>query len=378
MIITDKRSVMPNRRRAVTERCVDALARANELRQHHAGAALLLTRPGAVNWITGGLSDPIDLSSSSDPVWALVGNQRRALITTEIEAPRLVRDFDVATMGWDLVSVPWFEANAWRDAVTNYLSGEAKSLVSDAVGFGVDITTEIVATRMVLSSGERDELRELGRVAARALDQGIASWRPGVSRDFDVAGEIAGEIERAGAKAVCLIVGGDDRLRTLRHPLAIGEVVHDAVMAVVVARRGGLHVAATRLAVRRDDDPLIQLVQELDPINDAILNASRPGSSWGEMITALAQSYRHAGKEGAWRQHYQGGPIAFEQREFELAPGQSASPYWDLRCEVNTAVAWNPSLDGGAKIEETYLVGTKGLELVTVSESGNERVKVVG
>ena len=32
---------------------------------------------------------------------------------------------------------------------------------------------------------------------------------------------------------------------------------------------------------------------------------------------------------------------------------------------ADTAVAWNPSLKGGAKIEETYLVGTGEPELLT-------------
>jgi hypothetical protein len=39
-----------------------------------------------------------------------------------------------------------------------------------------------------------------------------------------------------------------------------------------------------------------------------------------------------------------------------------------LKRERNTAVAWNPSLRGGAKIEETYLVDD-GLELLTATPS---------
>lgn len=378
VIITDKRFVMPNRRQAIAERSTDALARANALRERHDAPALLATRPGTVNWITGGLSDPIDLTAASDPVWALVSDAGRTLITTEIEAPRLANDFDVASLGWELVGVPWFEPSAARDVVAQRLGRDVARVLCDSEVLGVDATAEIVATRMVLSAGERDDLRELGRDTARALACGIDSWRPGSSTDFEVAGEVARELERVGAKAVCLIVGGDDRLRALRHPLAIGATLDEAVMAVVVARRGGLHVATTRLAVRRGDDPIVALVDELEPVNAAVLAASTPAHTWGEAVDALAESYRNAGHEGAWREHYQGGPIAFEQREFELAPGQGGSPYWDLRCELNTALAWNPSLRGGAKIEDTYLVGEGGLELVTVSGSEDERVKVVG
>jgi antitoxin VapB len=239
---------------------------------------------------------------------------------------------------------------------------------------------------MVLSDPEQEDLRELGTLAARALGVGVDSWRPGHSTDFEIASMISGELERYGAKAVCLIVGGDDRLRSMRHPLAIGDVVDEALMAVVVARRGGLHVAASRIAVTNHDDPILELSRELEPVHHAVVSASTPGHSWGDAVEALAKGYENIGQPGAWREHFQGGPIAFEQREFELAPGQNESPFWDLDCGLNAAIAWNPSLRGGAKIEETYLVGKQGFELITnsgawatTSDDGVEhsRVKVV-
>jgi hypothetical protein len=82
-------------------------------------------------------------------------------------------------------------------------------------------------------------------------------------------------------------------------------------------------------------------------------------------VDALAKGYDNIGETGAWREHFQGGPIAFEQREFELAPGHNGSPFWDLECDARSAVAWNPSLRGGAKIEETYILGAGEPELVT-------------
>jgi Xaa-Pro aminopeptidase len=239
-------------------------------------------------------------------------------------------------------------------------------LLSDVDEFGTNVRDALVSARLVLSEPERDELRELGTLVGEALGAGIDAWLPGVSTDFDVAGVISGALEAQGAKAVCLIVGGDDRLRSFRHPLAIGEVLYDAIMAVVVARRAGLHVAATRVCVRRADDEIVTLMKALEPINDAVLTASTPGGTWGGALDALAVGYRDAGEHGAWREHYQGGPIGFEQREFELAPTQYDSPFWNLPRSANTAVAWNPSLRGGAKIEETYLVGDQ-LELLSAT-----------
>jgi hypothetical protein len=328
---------------------------------------LVLTTPGSVNWITGGLSDPVDITAANDSVWAVESKNGRALITSEIEAPRLLGDFDLDSLGWSVITVPWFDTGAPLRAASSFCAVAPEALLSDNDAIGTNITSSIVRARMVLSGPEQDDLRTLGLDAARALEAGVDSWRPGVSSDFEIAAIVSRELERCGAKAVCLIVGGDDRLRRMRHPLAIGAVVHQAVMAVVVARRGGLHVAATRTAVTSANDPIVGLTERLDSVLSTVLHSSLPGHSWGDAVEALAKAYENIGQPGAWREHFQGGPIAFEQREFELAPPQRDSPYWDLGCLANTAVAWNPSLRGGAKIEETYLVGNDGFELLTSS-----------
>jgi Xaa-Pro dipeptidase len=325
---------------------------------------MLCTTPAAVNWRSGGMSDPVDVTASSDPVWTLDCLAGSVLIANEIEAPRLVYDFRVRELGWDLVTVPWFEANAPVAAACEYAGVGPDELLSDAEGIGMNIRDQIVAARLALGDAEREELRELGLVAGAALGEGIDAWRPGATTDFEIAAEISQALERHGAKAVCLIVGGDERLRSFRHPLAIGEVVNDAVMAVVVAKRAGLHVAATRICVRSADDDIVSLMKTLASVNDAVLESSHPGGTWGESVLALAAGYVDIGESEGWRQHFQGGPIGFEQREFELAPPQIDSPFWGLPRLANTAIAWNPSLGGGAKIEETYLVG-EDLELLT-------------
>jgi Xaa-Pro dipeptidase len=368
-INTDKRFVVPNREIRIGERSDASRGSVVALRARFDERPLVLTTPGSVNWITGGLSDPVDITAANDPVWAIESKNGRALITSEIEAPRLFRDFDIESLGWDVISVPWYDADAPLRAATEFAGVGRDELLSDCDDVGSNITVAIVRERMVLSAPERDDLRSLGADAARALEAGIDSWQPGVSSDYEITSVVSSELERLGAKAVCLIVGGDDRLRSLRHPLAIGAVIREALMAVVVARRGGLHVAATRSAVTNDDDPILDLTQRLELVHQVVLNASRPGQSWGDAIEALAKGYDNIGQPGAWREHFQGGPIAFEQREFELAPTQSDSPFWDVGCSANTAVAWNPSLRGGAKIEETYLVGTDEFELITTSGS---------
>ena len=319
-----------------------------------------------MNWRSGGLSDPIDITAAIDPVWTLDCDRGRALITNAIEAPRLEHDFRVRELGWDVVRTSWYESNEPLEAACSYAGVGVEQFLSDVDTIGTNVRSEVIAARLALSAPEREELRELGHIVGEALGAGIDSWRPGISTDFDISGVISESLERHGAKAVCLIVGGDDRLRSFRHPLAIGDVVRDALMTVVVARRAGLHVAATRTAVTRADDEIVSLMRDVVLVNDAVLGASRCGGTWGETIEALEHAYSRIGQPGAWREHWQGGPIGFEQREFELAPTQDGSPFWSLPRWRHSAVAWNPSIGGGAKIEDTYLL-EDGLELVSAT-----------
>jgi antitoxin VapB len=364
LINSDTSFVEPNRLARAGRRADAAKRVSDELRANFNDRALLVTSPGSVNWRTGGVSDPIDLTASSDPLWVLDCAAGTALITSEIEAPRFDYDFHVRDLGWDVLTAPWFDPLAPLELACQYANVSPEDLLSDSDDIGASVRDELITARLVLSDAEQDELRELGALVGVALGAGIDAWRPGVTTDFDVASVISATLEASGAKAVCLIVGGDERLRRFRHPLAVGQVINDAIMAVVVARRRGLHVAATRICVRRADDDIVTLMKTLEVVNDAVLAASNPGGTWGESVAALAAAYAAVGRPDAWREHFQGGPIGFEQREFELAPGQDASPFWHVARRANTAVAWNPSFSGGAKLEETYLLGDE-MELLT-------------
>ena len=108
-------------------------------------------------------------------------------------------------------------------------------------------------------------------------------------------------------------------------------------------------------------------------IDDAVLSACQPGATYGAALAALDAAYAAGGAPGEWAGHYQGGPIGFAQREFEIAPDQAGSRWYREPIAAGHAIAWNPSLPGGAKAEDTYLVTGDGrLERVT------ERARLAG
>jgi Xaa-Pro dipeptidase len=388
---------------------------------------LVLTGPAAVAWATGGIAPPVDRTAAVDLTWVVRTPSGAALITTEVEADRLRAEYGPASHGFsELIAVPWYEPESFVTAVQSLAGAAAGDLAADGhPAFGTDAGDDLIALRLALSPAERDDLRDLGADAAAALETALAGWQPG-ERDLDVQARCAAFLEARGADAPVLIVGGDERVERFRHPMAAGVPMRRLVMAVVVARRGGLHAAATRFACAGPvDDDYAALRDRVLAIEAQVLTASVPPASpppagslpaspppagslptssslagslptssspgdspppsYGDALAALARGYDQAGAPDGWKGHYQGGPIGYGQREFEIAPRQPSRGHQDPALTESRwlaepirpghALAWNPSLPGGAKAEDTYLVtgdGTAngtggGLERVTVS-----------
>jgi antitoxin VapB len=341
-----------------------AAARQRALGWLGAGAAgtgaggLVLTGPAAVAWISGGIAPPVDRTASVDLVWAVITAEGAGLITTGVEAGRIREEYDPAAHGFtELTELPWHRPDRFAAAAQSLADVPAARLACDGhPAFGIDASDELVALRLALSPAEADDLADLGADAAAALQGSLAQWHPG-ERDLDIQARCAASLEAAGADAPVLIVGGDERLERYRHPMAAGAPVRRLAMAVVVARRAGLHVAATRFACAGPAGAeYAGLRGTVLAIEDAVLDACVPGATYGAALAALDEGYAAAGAAGGWADHYQGGPIGFGQREFEIAPGQTSSRWYRQPIEAGHALAWNPSLPGGAKSEDTYLV----------------------
>lgn len=357
--------MIPNAKDYRRARVLHARENLNAIRNAHADAPLILGSVGNIAWATGGVSQPIDRTAPFDAVW-LVDATEPTLLVSSVEMPRFVAEGELEELGFKVVGVPWYETDGFRRAALREANCDESLVLSDA-GMGIDVTTELIEHRMVLSGGERELLRSLGESSARVVESAVRSWQPGISADLSIAAEIAFGLETFGAEAVCLIVGGDDRVKTFRHPMMNGAIVNEVLMAVAVVRWSGLHVALTRIATSLNDERLADDYKLVDSVARSTLAATVPGATWGDAYGALAHAYRDVGHGQGWRDHFQGGPIGYAQREFELYPDATDSPFWSREIEKDVAVAWNPSLHGGAKVEDTFLVGESGSECVTTT-----------
>jgi len=359
-----------------TERWQRSAGRARDARRRirawlagQRSAGLVLTGPAAVAWACGGLPPPVDRTAPVDLVWAIMTAGGGWLVTTNVEAERIRAEYDPAAHGFgDLAVVPWYSPADFVTAAADLAGAPPDRLASDGhPAFGADASGDLVALRLALSPAEAADLADLGGDAARALQSALAAWVPG-ERDLDVQARCAAGLEAAGADAPVLIVGGDDRLGRFRHPMAAGVPVRHQIMAVAVARRHGLHVALTRFAATpAAAAEHAGLRRKVLRIESAVLRASAPGAAYGDVLDSLARAYGAEHAINGWTGHYQGGPIGFAQREFEIAPGQTGSRWYAEPIAPGHAVAWNPSLPGGAKCEDTYLVTAGGLSRVTTA-----------
>ena len=320
-------------------------------------SAVALTTQASVAWLAAGLTNPIDRSDPESLLWLVVHEDGVAAVTTTVERPRLEAEAGLEEIGFTLVEVPWHDSDAFAQAAEKITGLRWTELAPDE--------DDLTALRLRLLPSERERLAGLGADAAGALEAVVSAWVPG-ERDLDLQARVAEHLERVDAIPVCLIVGGDERVERFRHPLASGMPVEKLVMAVVVAMRGGLHAAATRFASAGPlSDSVRAAFDAAFEVEAAMLDAHRRGSPYGAVLEACDDAYAAVGHPGAWREHYQGGPVGYRQREFELAPSQRESRWYTQSIEVGHAVAWNPSVAGGGKVEDTFLVEESGLRRLT-------------
>jgi Xaa-Pro aminopeptidase len=85
----------------------------------------------------------------------------------------------------------------------------------------------------------------------------------------------------------------------------------------------------------------------------------RPGQSLAAVYHAFDAAYRHANRPDAIRERRQGGITGYQACEL------AASPSTATGLETGMAFAFNPGFDG-IGIEDTFLLGPKGLENLTL------------
>ncbi len=315
--------------------------------------ALVLRRTSNVAWYSGGGRTHIVSTPEIGVADVIVTREGDEVVTTVNEARRLETE-ELGALAARFTVLPW---EADREAALP--RGGRIGADLPVAGFR-DVGAAVAMARRMLTPPEVERYKELGREAAEAMTIACTALDP-AQTEFEAAAGLAGGLQERGIDPVVLLVAGESRLRTHRHPLPTAARLGDRVMLVACARRGGLIANLTRLvAFGRRDPAERQAHERLLRVDGAFIGATSPGRVVGDVFAAGTAAYAEFGFDAdEWRRHHQGGPTGYEPRDY-LAVAASGATVVDRQ-----AFAWNPSVPG-LKSEDTILAGPTGPDVLTV------------
>jgi Xaa-Pro aminopeptidase len=303
-------------------------------------------------WVTGGGSSTVLLGAETGVAEVLVTPDEACVLTDAIEAARL-REEEVPP-GFTYHIAPWAEPELRERYVL--AAADGRTLLSDRPqGDEQPLPASLRLRRLVLSAPEQERYRALGLAAAQAMTAVLRQARPDWT-ELQLAGAGAAALIERGIEPALVLAAGERRLPLFRHARSSSEPLGRRAMLVFCARRHGLYASLTRM-VAFGAAPSEQ--HELLTVEATGLAAARPGNSLAAVYHALAQAYRHAGRDAEIDAHHQGGITGYQAREIIATPSTATA------LEAGMAVAFNPSF-AGLKIEDTFLLGPDGLENLTL------------
>lgn len=316
-----------------------------------------LTTIANTAWLTAGASTYVDESVDAAASSLLVTRDDARILTDPVEEPRLRAEERLDALGFTFVVEPWYaRGKALAQLTAHQRTGGDTAEASGPSG--VDVSSDLVELRSLLTGGEHERLREGARRASQVMWEATRVLSPGMS-EHAAAALLAGESRRQGGDATVVLVGSDERIARYRHPLPTGKAIERHAMLVLCFRYKGLITALTRTVYFGEPPESLRALTEVVARVDArVIAATRPGRTLGDMYETLRTAYEREGRPEAIEEHHQGGVIAYRGRETFVRPGSSTL------IQVGQAFAWNPSVRG-AKSEDTILLTPKGPEVIT-------------
>ncbi len=332
---------------------------------HASGLAgvLLASQPGFA-WLTGGGSNRIDGSRENGNGALFVrADGRRFVIANRIEMPRLLAE-ELPDATWEPIDYAWVDDQSRSDNLACLAAGVAPGGLPVGADLAIPGTTlldrPLARLRAGLVEAEVERYRALGTDAGRVLGELCRGLMPG-STEASVARSVSDAAMSIGGRAVVVLVAGDERIAMFRHPVPTSREWRDRLLVAACIQRAGLVVALSRIVcVGPPSGDLTTRTQATAQVFRALLDATRPGITGGQLFDVARRSYVEVGFAGEEARHHQGGAIGYRSREWLAHPASEEQP------QPPQAFAWNPSITG-TKVEDTALLTRDGIQMITTS-----------
>lgn len=324
------------------------LAQVRELLELRQADAVLLSSRRNFAWATAGGVNHVVLASEEGAAPILV-NASDAIVLAPINEAARVEEEELGGLPIQVLSLDWHDSGA--------ILSEARMRAGNSILFDADIEDELRRRRSILSPFDHERMDWLATRVRGALSVALRAVVGGESEE-SVAADVIAALAADGVRAPVMLAAADDRIARYRHPLPSPKRISKRLMLVTVGERWGLHVAATRFReLERTDEELGDRIEAVAQVHAAMVAATQPGATFGDVLDAARRAYAETGYPDEWRFHHQGGSIGYQGRERIAVPGD-ATPV-----EPGMAFAWNPSI-AGAKAEETFVMRDDGTRSV--------------
>jgi Xaa-Pro aminopeptidase len=316
---------------------------------------LMLTRPSSISWLTAGSDAGIGRSNSS------------ALIITRDHRTILHRDVDTPSLTDELLSGFQFKTSPfdWKQPLANRLEELCTegAFASDAAipGSVADASSDIACMRLPMERPERHELRRLGHQVAHAVEATLRSFHRGAT-EAEIAGHLSNRLFRHGVTAEQIQVYADERRGDYRRIRFDRQPVEDGCTLSVIARRNGLHVAASRTVCfgtpEREilDDHALSLV-----IQATALVFSKHQWAVADTWKRVHRIYEKFGRADQSLRVEPGWVTGYELCETPILPES------DFQLLAGMPVVWQAGV-GTALSVDTVLIADGGIDILTPCE----------
>jgi Xaa-Pro aminopeptidase len=331
-------------------------ARIRSLLQAKGLKGVLLKRQANFSWLTAGGINLIGIATEMGGTTLLITERDKYVLTTNVEAPRMIDEEAVESLGFHVRAFPWHEDR--EAAIVKEIVG-AEPLGCDVpLPNAVNVNEDVVRLRFSFTPGEIERYRWLGEKASRAAEQVLMDARRG-DKECAVIGRLSAELWKDRIDPVGVMGAADDRIARFRHCIPMEQPIDRLFMLSVNARKGGLVACLTRFVHFGKLPETLRAQYEANVYVDCVFMAhTRPGTPAKDVFQKGVEAYKEKGYPEEWKLHHQGGAIGYQPRDYRAhfqTPDVVA---------MHQPFCWNPSITG-TKSEDTILATADGPELIT-------------
>jgi Xaa-Pro aminopeptidase len=316
---------------------------------------LLLKRQANFSWLTAGGINLIGIASEIGGTSLLITAEAKYVISSNIEAPRMIEEEAVEKLGYIVKTFNWWEDK--EATIVRELLGEGLLGCDVPYPSSMLAAEDVVRLRYSFTPAEIERYRWLADKTVLAAEKTMLETRQG-EKECAVIGRCA-ELWKDRIDPVGVMGAADDRIARFRHPIPMERPIDKIFMLSVNARRGGLVVCLTRFVhFGKLPETLRARYEACVSVECVLMANTRPGRPIREVLQAGVDAYREKGYPEEWQLHHQGGSIGYQSRDYRAL---FTSPEV---VQLNQPFCWNPTITG-TKSEDTILAAAAGPEIIT-------------